>query len=126
MLYCLVALIISCTKNNPEKPTDFSVGIIADCQYCDCDIKWDRYYKKSPGRLKEAVSELNKHELDYTIHLGDFIDQYFSSFDSLVPTWNKLNSKSYHVLGNHDFDVADSLKSKIFDKLNLKKTLLQH
>jgi len=114
-------LFCNCTKKEPQKSTDFSVGIIADCQYCDCDIKWDRYYKKSPKRLKEAVTELNKHELDYTIHLGDFIDKRFSSFDSLVPTWNKLRSTSYHVLGNHDFEVADSLKSKIFDKLNLKK-----
>ena len=96
-------LFCSCTKKEPQKSTDFSAGIIADCQYCDCDIKWDRYYKKSPKRLKEAVTELNKHELDYTIHLGDFIDKRFSSFDSLVPTWNKLRSTSYHVLGNHDF-----------------------
>ncbi len=119
LILILILGLISCTRT--EENNHFSVGIIADCQYCDCDIKWDRYYKKSPERLKEAVTELNKHELDYTIHLGDFIDQRFSSFDSLVPTWNKLKSPSYHVLGNHDFEVVDSLKSKIFDKLNLKK-----
>jgi hypothetical protein len=121
LLIVLTVLLVSCAKKETQKSTDFSVGIIADCQYCDCDIKWDRYYKKSPKRLIEAVTELNIHELNYTIHLGDFIDQRFSSFDSLVPTWNKLNSTSYHVLGNHDFEVADSLKSKIFDKLNLEK-----
>lgn len=116
---CLLILFLSCSKT--QVSNDFSVGIIADCQYCDCEIKWDRYYKKSPTRLKEAVIELNRHELDYTIHLGDFIDKKFSSFDSLVPTWNQLKSPSYHVLGNHDFEIADSLKSKIFNKLNLKK-----
>lgn len=119
-LYFFVALFFSCTKNI-ETPTNFSVGIITDCQYCDCDIKWNRYYKKSPERLRNAVTELNNHKLKYTIHLGDFIDQYFESFDSIVPTWNRLKSPSYHVLGNHDFSVADSLKSKIFEKLNLKK-----
>ena len=112
-------ILFSCSKTEVNK--DFSVGIIADCQYCDCDIKWNRYYKKAPQRLREAVNELNKHDLAYTIHLGDFIDQHFSSFDSLVPTWNRLSSTSYHVLGNHDFEVKDSLKSQIFEKLNLKK-----
>lgn len=97
----------------------FTIGIVSDCQYCDCDIKWDRYYKKSPARLKEAVKELNKQQLEYTIHLGDFIDKGFKSFDSISPTWNLLKSKSYHVLGNHDFDVVDSLKSKIPSKLGL-------
>ncbi len=116
----ICVLLISCAKKE-EKPTSFSVGIITDCQYCDCEIKWNRYYKKSPERLKNAVAELNKHDLKYTIHLGDFIDQYIESFDSIVPTWNSLKSPSYHVLGNHDFSVADSLKHVIFDKLNLKK-----
>ena len=116
----LLLMFFSCTKKQP-KPTSFSVGIITDCQYCDCDVKWNRYYRKSPERLRKAVAELNKHDLKYTIHLGDFIDQDFKSFDSIVPTWNTLKSKSYHVLGNHDFSVADSLKPQIFDKLNLKK-----
>jgi len=115
----LLLMFFSCAKK--ENPISFSVGIIADCQYCDCDIKWNRYYRKSPERLKEAVTELNTHDLAYTIHLGDFIDQKFKSFDSILPTWNSLKSTSYHVLGNHDFEVADSLKSKIFEKLNLKK-----
>ncbi|AOW22067.1 phosphoesterase [Urechidicola croceus] len=109
------------TQKKEVQNTDFTLGIIADCQYCDCDVKWNRYYRNSPQRLKEAVTELNKHNLEYTIHLGDFIDQHFESFDSIIPTWNQLKSTSYHVLGNHDFDVADSLKSKVFDKLNLKK-----
>ena len=119
LLITLAIIIVSCSKAEENK--NFSVGIIADCQYCDCDIKWNRYYKKAPQRLRVAVDELNKHDLAYTIHLGDFIDQHFSSFDSIVPTWNKLNSPSYHVLGNHDFEVADSLKPQIFEKLNLKK-----
>ena len=120
----LCLLLFSLTNCNTQKPTptnSFSIGIVSDCQYCDCDIKWDRYFRKSPERLREAVSELNKHDLDYTIHLGDFIDKNFNSFDSIIPTWNQLKSKSYHVLGNHDFEVADSLKSKIPSKLGLDK-----
>lgn len=121
---CLISLfLVTISCENSEKRTTgkpIKVGIIADCQYCDCDIKWNRYYKKSPNRLKEAVLELNKYDLSYTIHLGDFIDKDFKSFDSISPTWDMLKSKSYHVLGNHDFEVADSLKYEIPEKLGIK------
>ncbi len=110
-------IILSCSKKT-FRP--FKIGVIADCQYCDCEIKWDRYYKKAPQRLKEAVATLNKDSLNYTIHLGDFIDQKMSSLDSVLPTWNTLKSKSYHVLGNHDFDVGEKNKKKMLEKLNIK------
>lgn len=108
---------LCCTKTNYSA---FKIGIIADCQYCNCEVKWDRYYKKAPQRLKKAVTTLNQDSLKYTIHLGDFIDQDIKSLDSILPTWNTLNSKTYHVLGNHDFDVDETNKLKMLDKLNIK------
>jgi len=116
-LTVLSLILFSC---NTEKNTSFKIGVIADCQYCNCEVKWNRYYKKAPQRLKEAVAVLNEDSLNYTIHLGDFIDQKMSSLDSILPTWNSLKSKSYHVLGNHDFDVDDTNKEKIIKKLNLE------
>ena len=119
ILFAILSIMLfSCNK---EKNTSFKIGVIADCQYCNCDIKWDRYYKKAPQRLKEAVATLNKDSLNYTIHLGDFIDKDYNSLDSILPTWKTLTSKSYHVLGNHDFEVQDSLKEKVLEKLNIKK-----
>lgn len=118
-IFLLISLLIitSCSK---KIYTPFKIGIIADCQYCNCQIKWDRHYKKAPQRLKDAVKTLNNDSLKYTIHLGDFIDQKMSSLDSVLPTWNTLKSKSYHVLGNHDFDVGETNKERILKKLNLK------
>jgi predicted phosphodiesterase len=113
----LILCVVSCVET---KDTSFKIGIISDCQYCDCDIKWDRYYKKAPQRLKEAIAILNKDSLNYTIHLGDFIDKNFESLDSVLPIWKKLKSTSYHVLGNHDFEVKDSLKKEVIKRLNLK------
>ena len=115
-------LVIGCERklNKELPPSDFEIGIIADCQYCYCDTRGERFYKRSPQRLVDAVDALNKKDLKYTIHLGDFIDRDFNSFDTLVPIWNKLSSKKYHVLGNHDFSVADSLKSKVINALNIK------
>ena len=106
--------------NTKEKPVpeypDFEIGVIADCQYCDCEPTDVRFYKKAPARLKQAVTELNTHTLDYTIHLGDFIDRDINSFDTLIPIWGGLKSDRYHVLGNHDFSVADSLFQQLSSK----------
>ncbi|MEE9364953.1 MAG: metallophosphoesterase [Cellulophaga sp.] len=120
---CIVFLgFVSCKLEQKKQAihTDFEIGIIADCQYCQCAIKWNRFYSKSPQRLEKAVKELNTKNLKYTIHLGDFIDKGYSSFDTVVPIWNQLKSVKYHVLGNHDFEVADSLKSSVMKRLNLK------
>jgi manganese-dependent ADP-ribose/CDP-alcohol diphosphatase len=118
LFLALLLAVVSCAE---KKETSFKIGIISDCQYCDCDVKWDRYYKKAPERLEEAIAILNTDSLDYTIHLGDFIDKDFESLDRILPIWKKLKSPSYHVLGNHDFEVKDSLKEEVIKQLNLKK-----
>tara|TARA_R110001583_G_scaffold142211_5_gene294491 strand:- start:3344 stop:4246 length:903 start_codon:yes stop_codon:yes gene_type:complete len=124
LFYALVPLLLIMACNTKEKPVpeypDFEIGVIADCQYCDCEPTDVRFYKKAPARLKQAVTELNTHTLDYTIHLGDFIDRDINSFDTLIPIWGGLKSDRYHVLGNHDFSVADSLKPLVFEKMDLK------
>lgn len=120
----ILTLLLGCGESKQKDRLDiasFEVGIISDCQYCFCDAKGERFYKKSPQRLIEAVDLLNEKDLEYTIHLGDFIDRDFNSYDTILPIWNKLSSKKYHVLGNHDFSVADSLKTAVFDKLNIKE-----
>jgi manganese-dependent ADP-ribose/CDP-alcohol diphosphatase len=118
LLLAISLCVESCIEN---KETSFKIGVISDCQYCDCNVKWDRYYKKAPQRLEEAITVLNKDSITYTIHLGDFIDKNFESLDRILPLWGKLESPSYHVLGNHDFEVKDSLKEEVIKKLNLKK-----
>ncbi|MCK0156626.1 phosphoesterase [Cellulophaga sp. F20128] len=117
----LILLCIGCktnTKKNIE--TAFEIGIIADCQYCNCDASNTRFYTGSLAKLKTAVDTLNTKELAYTIHLGDFIDRDYESFDSVLPIWNRLTSKKQQVLGNHDFSVADSLKKLVPGKMGLK------
>ena len=89
---CLLLILTAC-KSNESKPLEFfDIGIIADCQYCNCDNTNVRFYKRSIRKLQEAVYELNTKELSYVIHLGDFIDKNFGSFDSVLPIWNKLKS----------------------------------
>lgn len=119
-----LVFILACCNSKKEphvKFQEFEIGIVADCQYCNCETKNNRFYKQSSERLRKSVEELNTHNLDYAIHLGDFIDSGFQSFDTVLPIWNGLKSNKYHVLGNHDFSVSDSLKPLVFKKLNIKK-----
>jgi len=121
-LFILILTLANC-KSEKEQITEypeFEIGIVADCQYCNCEAAGVRFYKKSPERLRKAVSILNEHQLEYSVHLGDFIDQHFESFDSVAPIWHSLKSEGYHVLGNHDFSVVDSLKPLVFQKMNIK------
>ncbi len=120
--FLAILIFLSCNtkKDSIIEYPEFDIGVVADCQYCYCEPTAIRFYKESPDRLREAVSILNGQSLDYTIHLGDFIDKDFSSFDTVAPIWRSLKADKYHVLGNHDFSVADSLKHLVFEKMDIK------
>ena len=83
---CLVLMTISC--NNKNSP--FAFGVIADCQYCDDPGSGVRKYAASENKLNKCVSHLNKMDLEYVIHLGDFIDRDINSFDVVTPIYNQL------------------------------------
>ncbi|MDO6605537.1 metallophosphoesterase [Arenibacter palladensis] len=118
-----MATLVGCGTKDPKAGSgqNLTIGIVADCQYCHCESTPSRFYKNSPVKLQNAVDSLNSSPLDYAIHLGDFIDRDFNSFDTVGPIWNTLKTKKYQVLGNHDFSVADSLKPLVPRKMNLKQ-----
>lgn len=99
------------------------IGIIADCQYCNCDYnqEWNNDYRKAQARLKQAVEVFNQQQVDMVFHLGDFIDRNYSSYDTVMPIMQKLSMPHYFILGNHDFSVTDSLKSNVYKELNLER-----
>lgn len=122
-LMLVLVLIISACKPNDKVKLEapiFSFGLIADCQYCDEIGTGQRKYDQSPEKLRQSVSELNAFDLEFTMHLGDFIDKNWASFDTVLPIYNNLKDPHYFTLGNHDFSVADSLKDKVLGKLNMK------
>jgi predicted phosphodiesterase len=94
-------------------------GAIADCQYCNKEGTGIRKYSLSKDKLSDCVESFNKLNLKYVVHLGDFIDQGFENFDVLNPIMNTLSMPSYHVLGNHDFQVEDHLKKDVPKKMGL-------
>ncbi len=98
---------------------EFSFGVIADCQYSSAEDSGLRKYSLSKSKLTNCVTHLNTMNLKFVIHLGDFIDEKFTSFDVVQPIYERLNMPKYHVLGNHDFEVEDSKKEIVYRKLGM-------
>ncbi len=97
----------------------FTFGAVADAQFADAPPKGTRFYRKSPGKLAAAVKELNRRKPHFSIHLGDFIDRDFKSFETMIPIWKALRGPRFHVLGNHDFKVSDKEKALVVKRLGL-------
>lgn len=115
------------TADEPVDKPLFSFGVIADCQYCNVKVAKTaaRQYAMSTKKLAACVEHLNRLDLEFVVHLGDFIDRDFASFADVVPIYNRLKADHYHVLGNHDFDVADDQKAKVPGVLGLKERYYQ-
>ena len=118
-LFLAASLLSFGVDPRPGSPL-FRFGAVADCQYCEATSNV-RKYSLSPKKLTACVEHYNKMELSFVVHLGDFIDRDFESFDKVVPIYNQLKVPHYHVLGNHDFSVADDKKALVPAKLGLKQ-----
>jgi manganese-dependent ADP-ribose/CDP-alcohol diphosphatase len=108
---------------NPPACNEFpllKIGLIADPQYCDCPPIGTRYYRETLKKLPAAIDTLNEYEVDFVVTLGDIIDRYYESFDSILPLYNDLNMPDYKLLGNHAFEeVGDSLKDTVIYLYNM-------
>ena len=115
-----VLLLNACSSLDNAKEKKLTFAAIADCQYCAVESRGVRKYALSKEKLSKCVIHLNSMELEFVIHLGDFIDRDFRSFDVVIPIYKKLKFPKYHVLGNHEFDVKDEYKEDVPKKLGLK------
>jgi predicted phosphodiesterase len=108
-----------CVPLKNERNAELAFGAIADCQYCAVPGAHVRKYSLSEDKLTKCVVHFNTMNLEYVIHLGDFIDRDFKSFDVVNPIYEQLKMPKYHVLGNHDFSVSDDLKKDVPLKMGL-------
>lgn len=92
---------------------DFSFGLIADCQYCGVPGEGVRKYDQSDEKLAACVGHLNTLDLEFVVHLGDFIDRDYESFAVVGPIFDRLRMPGFHVLGNHDYSVDDRYKAQV-------------
>ena len=111
-------------RNNSSNMNDsvplIKIGLIADPQYCDCEPAGNRYYRETLKRLPEAVDTFNKSKVDFVMNLGDMIDKYENSYDSVIRFYDKLKMPFYNQLGNHEFEqVSDNFKSSVLERYKM-------
>jgi manganese-dependent ADP-ribose/CDP-alcohol diphosphatase len=95
-----------------EKPL-FSFGIISDVQYSDYEHIGTRFYRSSPGKLREAMTTFRNDTVSFVINLGDLIDRDFGSFKPMFNIIDSTGLKVYHVAGNHDYSVDSQYKKRL-------------
>ena len=113
------ALALLAPRALAEEAPSFSIGAIADCQYADEDDNGMRLYRRAPAKLRAAVDHFNTLDLHHVVHLGDFIDKDWKSFDALQPIVDSLRHPWRFVLGNHDFAIADLQKARVAKRLGM-------
>lgn len=101
-----------------DKPI-LSFGLTTDVQYVDAESEGERHFRESIPKLKEAVADLAKEKLPFTLHLGDVIDRDFSSFATILPLFEPLGHQVRHLLGNHDFEMEEAEKLKVVPTLGM-------
>lgn len=97
----------------------FEIGLAADAQYADIEPLRTRHYRLGAPRLREAVEHFNGRELAFCVHLGDLIDREWTSFDEILPSLAASRQRWHQLLGNHDFEVLDALKSRVPARLGM-------
>ena len=102
----------------PARPV-LSFGVIADPQYADAPPEGERHFRATPGKLAAAVATLAARRLPFTLQMGDLIDRGFESFAAVLPILGRLGHPVHHLLGNHDFAVADAAKCRVAPLLGL-------
>ncbi len=99
------------------------IGVFADCQYCDCDARINRFYRNSPAKLRECISRFNQNnQLNFVVGLGDLIDHNIQSYDTVNAILAGSKHRVYQVPGNHDFEVEREFLEQVPEKLGLGKT----
>ncbi|NJN27079.1 MAG: hypothetical protein HC819_14425 [Cyclobacteriaceae bacterium] len=106
-------------KLKSTSPKKISFGIIADVQYCDATPVKNRFFREAKDKLVAAIALLNRLKPDFVINLGDMIDRDWQSFDSILPVFDQLQMPVHHVLGNHDYEVAEALKSMVPGRMGM-------
>ena len=80
------------------------IGLIADIQYADKPDRGSRYYRASLDKLRESVSALNEAKVDFTVVLGDLVDEGPKDLAPVMDLLKQSRQPVYSLLGNHDYE----------------------
>ena len=81
----------------------FSFAVLTDIHFADQPPLGKRDYRGSWERLARAVEAINAAKPVFAIQLGDLVDAGQHSLARILPLYESLAMRRYHLLGNHDF-----------------------
>lgn len=110
--------IISLSTGYAQNAPLLRFGLMADIQYCDCDTKGSRHYRRSLDKLEAAIDDFNAHQVEFVLNLGDLVDRNYEDLDAVIGQQRLSKARIYNVLGNHDYDGVARNK-KLYQKLGL-------
>jgi hypothetical protein len=90
-----------------ETPALIKIGLLTDLHYGDKEPTRTRFYRETPGKLKEAVAKFNEIKPAFVIELGDLIDQAptveqeIAWLEEIDKIYAGLTCPRHYVLGNH-------------------------
>lgn len=113
------------TINSGPQSRLFSFGLFADVQYADETTSGKRNYRNSINIFENSIKELNRHDLAFSINLGDIIDRGYNNLNRPLHILHQSIAKVYNVLGNHEFSIKDRYKPEIRKRLKNKKGYLK-
>src|SRR6478752_5183556 len=96
----------------------FSFAVLTDIQFADQQPTPKRDYRGSWERLSRAVTAINAAHPAFAIQLGDLVDAGKYSLSRILPLYQTLETRQYHVLGNHDFALP---RAELLHALGLER-----
>ena len=115
----LLLSVVLCACRSVGGPEPLRIGVLTDCQYADKEDGGVRKYRASPRKLAEALERFEELDPEWLVHLGDFIDEGWESYEPLLDLCRASELRSHHVLGNHDFAVEDRFKEQVPARLGM-------
>jgi len=115
-----------------DSSREISFGVVADCQYAPVDNDDSaRHYRRSMDKLRVAVDTFTEHDVDFIVHLGDFVDRSLSHVAAVEAIADTAAAPFWHLLGNHDLDAAGgdlaaAMNALAMDRPYYSRTLGRH
>ncbi len=123
MILFMLFLFLTTPQTIHAQDNPVTIGVFADCQYCDCETRGTRYYRNAYNKLETTVNHFNKVEnIDFVVSLGDLIDHGFENYAPVMSLLGKLEKPIFHILGNHDFSVEPEHLSRVPAQFGLNQT----
>ncbi|MDR2275981.1 MAG: metallophosphoesterase [Sphingobacterium sp.] len=79
------------------------IGIMADIQYANKEDHGSRFYRNSLIKVDRAVEYFNQKKVDFSLILGDLVDEGPKDLPILKKHLSALKAPLYCLLGNHDY-----------------------